>query len=168
MFKSKKIYLKEDKCEDDVDDDDYDDDNDNDKKNDNKNDNKIDNNDIKNDNEIDNNDNKNDKKNDNKNEKEKTMKIISTQDAIEGSWNENEETKIIKQKYYKEYELLMGLKDKNISEKVALTVIIILFVEKEHKELLGELILIIKKAKKFIKKETKMNYENLIKECNIK
>ena len=95
------------------------------------------------------------------------MKIINTQDEIEGSWDENMETKIIKEKYLKEYNLLMGLKDKNMTNKIALTVIIILLIEKEHKNLIGELSLIIKKAKIFIKNEIKMTYENLIKECGI-
>ena len=95
------------------------------------------------------------------------MKIINTQDEIEGSWDENTETKIIKEKYLKEYNLLMGLKDKNMTNKIALTVIIILLIEKEHKNLIGELSLIIKKAKIFIKNETKMTYENLLKKCGI-
>ena len=105
--------------------------------------------------EDDDNNNDNDNNKENLSEKEKLMKIISTQDVIEGSWEENKETKVIKEKYLKEYELLTGLKDKNISEKVALTIIIILLIEKEHKELIGELILIIKKAKNILKKKRK-------------
>ena len=112
-----------------------------------------------------NNDNNN--KNSNLSEKEKIMKIINTQDEIEGSWVENRETEVVKEKYLKEYNLLIGLKDKNVTEKIALTTIIILLVEKEYNELLGELNLIIKKAKKFIKEETKMTYQNLLKECGI-
>ena len=102
-----------------------------------------------------------------KERKEKIMKIINTQDEIEGSWVENRETEVVKEKYLKEYNLLIGLKDKNVTEKIALTTIIILLVEKEYNELLGELNLIIKKAKKFIKEETKMTYQNLLKECGI-
>ena len=100
-----------------------------------------------------NNDNNN--KNSNLSEKEKIMKIINTQDEIEGSWDENAETEVIKEKYLKEYNLLMGLKDINMTKKIALTVIIILLIEKEHIDLIEELVLIIKKAKKLLKKKLK-------------
>ena len=101
------------------------------------------------------------------NGKENIMKMINTQDFIDGYQEENEYTKIIKQKYQKEFDLLKGLKNKNINDKIALTILIIYFINKEHSELLKDLIMIIKKGKIFIQKETKDNYENIIKEIGL-
>ena len=92
------------------------------------------------------------------------MKMINTQDFIDGFWEENEYTKIIKEKYQKEFNLLKALKNKNIDDKTALTILVLYFINKEHPELLADLIMIIKKGKIFIQKETKDNYENIIKE----
>ena len=55
----------------------------------------------------------------------------------------------------------------NIQIKVAITFLIIYFIEKEHPELLEELLMIIKKAKIFILNEAKETYENIIKEISI-
>ena len=52
------------------------------------------------------------------NNKNNIMEMINTQDFIEGYWEENEYTKIIKEKYKKEYELLKGLKNRNIDDKI--------------------------------------------------
>ena len=95
------------------------------------------------------------------------MKIINTQDFVGGSWDINDQTKIIKEKYEKEFELLNNLKDKNIDDKVAMTILIIYYVNKEHSELLKELVMIIKKGKLFIQERTKDSYENIIKEVGI-
>ena len=95
------------------------------------------------------------------------MKIINTQDFINGFWEVNEYTNIIKEKYKEEYNLLKGIKNKNITDKVAITILIIYFIEKEHPELLDELLMIIKKAKIFILNEAKETYENIIKEISI-
>ena len=102
-----------------------------------------------------------------KNEKDKLMEIINTQDFIDGFWEENKKTKIIKEKYKKEYNLLENLKNKNIDNKVAMTIIIIYYIKKEHPELLNELMMIIKKAELFIQKQTNDSYENIIKEIKI-
>ena len=100
--------------------------------------------------------------------KDDVMKIINTQNFVEGFWSENEQTKIILKKYKKEYDLIKKLKNKNINDNVAITVVIIYFIYKEHTELLKELSRIIKKAKLFIKKETKITYDNIIKEIGAK
>ena len=84
------------------------------------------------------------------NNKENIMKIINTQDFVGGSWDINEKTKIIKERYEKEFELLKELKDKNIDDKIAITILIIYFINKEHSELLKELVMIIKKGISFI------------------
>ena len=93
--------------------------------------------------------------------------MINTQDYIEGCWEENDFTKIIIEKYSKEYNKLRQIKEKNIDDKTALTILIIYFINKEHSELLPDLIMIFKKAKNFITKTTKNEYENLIKLINL-
>ena len=101
------------------------------------------------------------------NDKKDIMKMIYTQDFIEGFWKENEYTKIIKDKYRKEYDLLKELKNKTINDKIAITILIIYYINKEFPELLNDLLMILKKAKKFVKKESKDSYENIIKEINL-
>ena len=96
--------------------------------------------------------------------KDNIMKMINSQDYIEGCWEENEYTKLVKEKYLKEYEILKGLNNKNIDDKTALTILIIYFINKEHSELLNELLMIIKKAKMFIQNITNDSYDNIIKE----
>jgi len=103
----------------------------------------------------------------NLNDKENIMEIINTQDFINGGWDINDKTKIIKEKYEKEFELLKNLKNKNIDDKVAMTIIIICFIGKEHSELLNELVMIIKKGKMFIHDKTKETYEYFIKEIGL-
>ena len=98
------------------------------------------------------------------NDKDYIMTLINTQDFIEGYWEENEKTKNIEIKYDKEFNLL---KNKNFSDNVSITVLIIFFINKEHPQLLDELLMIIKKAKEFIKKSTNISYEDIIKEINI-
>ena len=100
-------------------------------------------------------------------EKEKVMKILRTQDFNKGNWEENNETKKIKEKYIKEYNLLICLKDTKINDSIAMTIIIIYFIYKEYHELLSKLSRIIKKAKNFIRKETNTSYEKIIKQIGI-
>ena len=95
------------------------------------------------------------------NNKDHIIEIINTQDFIEGYWDVNEKTKIIKEKYNKAFQLL---KDKNINDKASITILIIFFINKEHPELLDELLMIIKKAKEFIDKSTNTSYEEIITE----
>ncbi len=105
--------------------------------------------------------------NNNKNNNEEFMEMINTQDFIEGYWEENDKTKIIIQKYEKEYRLIKGLTNKNIDEKTAITILMIYYINKEHFDSLNDLIMIMKKAKMFIQKVTNDSYENIIKEINI-
>ena len=101
------------------------------------------------------------------NEKERIMKMVGTQNFVEGFWEDNEYTKEIKNKYQKEYEQIKGIKNKNMNDNIALTILIIYFLNKEHPNLMSELIMIIKKAKQFISKQTKDNYDNIIKEIGL-
>ena len=50
------------------------------------------------------------------------MKMVNTQDFIKGFWKENEYTKIIEEKYSKEYNSLKELKGLNINEKTAVSI----------------------------------------------
>ena len=60
------------------------------------------------------------------------MKIIKTQDIINGFWEINKQTKIILEKYKKEYKLLKALTVKNIDDKVLMTILVIYYINKEH------------------------------------
>ena len=92
-------------------------------------------------------------------EKEKIMKIVKTQNFIEGFWEINEMNKFIIEKYKKEYE---ELKLKYSEDKVIITVLMIYYLNKECFELINELVMIIKKAKDFIQKETNCSYEDIV------
>lgn len=95
--------------------------------------------------------------------KEKIMDMIRTQDFIKGFWKENVYTRKIKEKYIKIYDSLKDLDDFKINDETAMTILVILFIYNEHKELVDELFMIIKKAKIFIKKETDVSYEEIMK-----
>ena len=93
--------------------------------------------------------------------------IINEQNFVEGFWKINNKTEKIKEKYEKEFILLKEIKNKNINDNTAITILIIYFINKEHPELIDELLLIIQKAKKFIKEKAKDSYENIIKEIGL-
>ena len=94
-------------------------------------------------------------------------KIVNEQNFVEGFWEINKKTEKIKEKYENEFKSLKEIKDKNINDNIAITILIIYYIKKEHSELLGELELIIQKAKKYIKKNINDTYENIIKEIGI-
>ena len=98
-----------------------------------------------------------------KKEKEEIVKkIIACQNFIEGYWDTNDTTGIIKNKYEKEFKLLKNFNGKNIDDIVVMTAIIIYFINKEYPQLNPELIMIINKAKIYIKNKIGISYENLI------
>ena len=84
--------------------------------------------------------------------KESLMKMINTQEFIEGYWEENEY--IIKDKYQNVYNSLKQLKINNINDKIIMTILVIFYINKEQQKYLDELLMIIKKAKIFILKKT--------------
>ena len=96
--------------------------------------------------------------------KDDIMIIINSQNFIEGFWDINNKTKIIKKKYENEFKLL---KEKNIDDIVAITIIIVYFINKEHKELIEELVMILKKSKLYIQDKGGDSYENIIKKAGI-
>jgi hypothetical protein len=69
---------------------------------------------------------------------------------------------MIKARYDNLFKSLKELKDKKIDDNIAMTITIIYFVNKEHQELLGELVLILKKAKLYIQNKVRDSYENII------
>ena len=93
--------------------------------------------------------------------------IINEQNFVEGYWEITENTKKIKEKYNKKFKLLKDLKDKNITDNIAITILIIVYIHEKHSELLSELFMIIEKSKIFIKKNTNDSYENIIKKIVI-
>ena len=99
--------------------------------------------------------------------KEDLMKMINTQDFVSGFWDINEQTKIIKKKYEKEFESLKKIKDGKLDDKIIMTILIIYFINKEHSELLKEFVMIIKKGKSFIQEKTEETYENILKEIGV-
>ena len=100
-------------------------------------------------------------------QKSKIMEMIKTQDFINGYWEENKYTKIVKDIYQEEYDLLKGLKDKNIDDKTALTILIIYFINEKYPHFLNDFLMILKKAKIFIQKQTNDTYENIINVINL-
>ena len=137
------------------------------------NDNDVDNNENKieeniNDNEIKEDEFVNEIKTNNDDNKEINIKdVINEQNFVEGFWELSKNNKKIKEKYENEFKLLKELKDKNITDNIAITILIIYFINKEHSELLSELFMIIEKAKNYINKSTKDSYENIIKEIGL-
>ena len=62
-------------------------------------------------------------------------KLISEQNFVEGFWDLNEITELVKNKYKKNFNSLKEIKDKTIDDRVALTILIIYFITKKHSEL---------------------------------
>ena len=96
------------------------------------------------------------------------MKIIKTQNFINGYWGINEQTKFILKDYKKDYELLKkyfcGISSVpiNLQEHAITTIIIIYYINKWYFKLVSELTIIFKKAKLFIEKEIKLSYEQIL------
>ena len=98
--------------------------------------------------------------------KDDVMKIINSQDFVSGFWDINDKTKNLKNKYEKEFKLLKELK--NVDDIIAMTIIVIYFINKEHKELLDELVMILQKAQMYVQDKTREEYEDIIKKAGIK
>ena len=102
------------------------------------------------------------------NKKMKVMEIINTQDFLDGFWTLNEKAKNVKKKFEKEFKKLIGLKNPKLKQNIAMTILIIYFINKKHSELLKELTMIINKGKNYIKTETKYNYKTILTIVGIK
>ena len=101
------------------------------------------------------------------NDKNQAMEIIKTQDFIDGFWDINTKTEIVKKKYQKEFNTLLGLNKNNnkINNKVLMTLLVIYYIYDEYPELIDEIIMIIKKGKLFIQNTCNESYEDLIKKA---
>ena len=91
--------------------------------------------------------------------------LIISQDAIEGSWNENEETKklnnILSDKINKINNIIIKL-NKEEKTKIKYTILVIYYLNSFHSDKLNEYKLIINKAKKFLINQG-IKYEDIIK-----
>jgi hypothetical protein len=97
------------------------------------------------------------------NNKEDVMKIINSQNFVEGYWDINRKTMNIKNKYETEFNKLKELKILNNNDIIAMTIIVIYFLYNNYKEIIDELIMIIKKGKLYIQNKTGDSYDNIIK-----
>ena len=103
------------------------------------------------------------------NNKNKAMEIINTQDFLDGFWDINTKTEIVKKKYEKEFNIILGLNKRNdkINNKVVMTLLVIYYIYDEYPELVDEIIMIIKKGKLFIQNTCNESYEDLIKKAGL-
>ena len=91
-------------------------------------------------------------------------KLIRCQNFVEGFWDINNETEIIKAKYGKEFKLLKKLEGKNIDDNVDMNIIIIYFINKEYSKYVNEMMIIIKKAKLYVQTKVGYSCEKIINE----
>ena len=97
--------------------------------------------------------------------------MLLTQDIIEGSWNENSETKklINKIKKVKFDKIVQSIKNKNINQdinKIIYTILVIYYIKKERSHNINEYRLVINKGIKFLLSKG-INYDEEIKSLNI-
>ena len=97
--------------------------------------------------------------------------MLLTQDIIEGSWNENSETKklINKIKKVKFDKIVQSIKNKNINQdinKIIYTILVIYYIKKERSHNINEYRLVINKGIKFLLSKG-INYDEEIKNLNI-
>ena len=98
--------------------------------------------------------------------KDELTRLIIIQDIIEGSWNENEETKkliniITKDKFNLINNKVKGLNKGEQETKIIYTIVVIYFLMTKHSDKLNEYRLIINKAKKFLMSQG-IKYEDFI------
>ena len=115
-------------------------------------------------NKIQNNNNNNSKGN---NEiKDDNLRLIMSQDIIEGSWNVNEDTKkliniITHEKFNLIDNKVKGLKKGDQETKIIYTILVIYYLMTKHSEKLNDYKLVINKAKKFLMSKG-INYDDFI------
>ena len=98
--------------------------------------------------------------------KDDNMRLIMTQDIIEGSWNANEETKkliniITNEKFNLINNKVKGLKKGDQETKIIYTILVIYYLMTKHSEKLNDYKLVINKAKKFLMSKG-INYDEFI------
>ncbi len=106
------------------------------------------------------------KKEDNNEIKDDLTRLIMSQDIIEGSWNENGETKkliniVTQDKFNKISNKVKGL-NKGLQEiKIIYTLLVIYYLNTKHSDKLNDYRLVINKGKKFLMKQG-IKYEDII------
>ena len=103
----------------------------------------------------------------NNNNDNELIKLIMTQNILEGFWDENDETKMLIQilPNNKIMEIEKKIKNLNINEenKIKYTIIVLFYLEYKYKDKLDEFKLIINKANKFLNNHG-IKYEDIINE----
>ena len=103
---------------------------------------------------------------DNKNKDDITSNLIMRQDAIEGSWDENNETKIliniITSDIFDKNKNKITVLNKGVNEnKIIFTILVIYYLKTKCASKLNQYILVINKANKFLNKNG-INYDNIV------
>ena len=90
---------------------------------------------------------------------ESVKDIIFSQNICEGFWNINSQTELVKSKYLLDFKFL---RSENYDDITSITILIIYFLNKEHKELSSKLAILLKKAKLYIKNKTGISYKKIV------
>ena len=90
---------------------------------------------------------------------ESVKDIIFSQNICEGFWNINSQTELVKSKYLLDFKFL---RSENYDDITSITILIIYFLNKEHKELSSKLAILFKKAKLYIKNKTGISYKKIV------
>ena len=98
--------------------------------------------------------------------KDDNLRLIMSQDIIEGSWNINEDTKkliniITNEKFNLINNKVKGLKKGNQETKIVYTILVIYYLMTKHSQKLNDYKLVINKAKKFLISKG-INYDDFI------
>ena len=78
---------------------------------------------------------------------------------VEGFWNINSQTELVKSKYLLDFKFL---RSENYDDITSITILIIYFLNKEHKKLSSKLAILFKKAKLYIKNKTGISYKKIV------
>lgn len=97
-------------------------------------------------------------------DKNKIIEIIFCQNIIEGFWEINYNTNIVKEYYPNKFK---KLKEKNVDDITAITILIIGYLSKECSEYSESLTLIVKKAKIFLKNKLGLSFNKIINEYGL-
>ena len=97
--------------------------------------------------------------------------MLMTQDIIEGSWNENQETKklvnkVKKEKFDKIVQYIKNMKINQDFNKIVYTILVIYYIQKEKSKNINEYRLVINKGKRFLISKG-FNYDEEIKKINL-
>ena len=100
------------------------------------------------------------------NGREKMLKLVYSQNILEGFWDINSKTQYVKDKYKNEFELLKRI---NIDDITSMTILVIYHLRNDFflEQDVGY-IMVFKKANLFIKNKTGYTYESIIKKAGIK